>query len=227
MKLIVTCEHGGNHVPARFRDVFRDHGEILASHRGIDHGALETAKLIAKKLDAPLYATTVTRLVVDTNRSIGHRHLFSELLRDVDEKHKEEALRRHYHPHREGIEVAIGNFRRTRHTVVHVASHSFTPVLGGETRNADVAWLYDPSRRRERAFVDAWRESLREIRPDLRLRRNYPYRGVADGLTTHLRKQFPAATYLGIELEVNQAAVSRELRRALVASLERALSSTA
>jgi hypothetical protein len=35
------------------------------------------------------------------------------------------------------------------------------------------------------------------------LRRNYPYRGQSDGLTTALRRQF-GARYLGIELEINQ-----------------------
>lgn len=225
MKLIVTCEHGGNRVPARFRDAFRAHGEILASHRGFDPGALEIARLFAKRLEAPLHATTVTRLVVDTNRSIGHRSLFSELVRHLPQEHKEEALRQHYHPHRERVEATVKELSRSRRTVVHVASHSFTPELAGVARTADVAWLYDPRRRGERVFVDAWREALRGLLPHLRLRRNYPYKGVADGLTTHLRKVFPADTYLGIELEVNQASMSAELRAALAESLARALSS--
>ena len=38
----------------------------------------------------------------------------------------------------------------------------------------------------------------------LRVRRNYPYRGDADGLTTTLRRRFPWQRYLGIEIEVNQ-----------------------
>ena len=43
--------------------------------------------------------------------------------------------------------------------------------------------------------------------PDLRVRLNYPYRGDSDGLTTWLRRRHPAARYLGIELEINQALV--------------------
>lgn len=37
------------------------------------------------------------------------------------------------------------------------------------------------------------------------MRRNYPYLGRADGLTTHLRRALKTPRYLGIELELNQA----------------------
>jgi hypothetical protein len=44
------------------------------------------------------------------------------------------------------------------------------------------------------------------------VRRNYPYRGTADGFTTYLRRQFSARKYLGIELEVNQSLLGRQPR---------------
>ena len=40
---------------------------------------------------------------------------------------------------------------------------------------------------------------------DRRVRRNYPYRGAADGLTTALRRLFKPKDYLGLEIEINQA----------------------
>ena len=36
------------------------------------------------------------------------------------------------------------------------------------------------------------------------MRRNYPYAGKGDGLTSYLRRRFPPGAYVGIELEVNQ-----------------------
>jgi hypothetical protein len=60
------------------------------------------------------------------------------------------------------------------------------------------------------------------------VRRNYPYRGAADGLTTSLRRKLNTPRYLGIEIEVN-AGMLREtgirlaqLHRGLSASLVRA-----
>jgi hypothetical protein len=47
------------------------------------------------------------------------------------------------------------------------------------------------------------------------VRCNAPYRGVSDGLTTHLRRRFAAHRYAGIELEMSQrfAADARAIRR--------------
>jgi hypothetical protein len=70
-----------------------------------------------------------------------------------------------------------------------------------------------------------------EVRPEWRVRRNYPYRGDADGLTTHLRERLPAREYVGVELEVNQALVRqggaawRHTRAVLVATLRGVLCS--
>ena len=69
----------------------------------------------------------------------------------------------------------------------------------------------------------------RNSSPDLRLRRNYPYRGRSDGLTAALRRRHPDAAYVGIELEVNQRFVERRgapwdrLKALLVDSLKEVL----
>jgi predicted N-formylglutamate amidohydrolase len=100
--------------------------------------------------------------------------------------------------------------------------HSFTPVLAGEVRTCDIGLLYDPRREAEGKFAEAWRKGLAERLPGFRIRKNYPYRGAADGFTTYLRKQFPRS-YLGIELELNQKHVGTrhwsDLELALTATL--------
>ena len=75
----------------------------------------------------------------------------------------------------------------------------------------------------------SWQQALKKTAPRLVTRRNYPYKGYADGLTTFLRTRYPDDRYRGIELEVNQkhalgdAAAWRALRRQLVASLRSAI----
>jgi hypothetical protein len=64
--------------------------------------------------------------------------------------------------------------------------------------------LYDPRRRDERVFCERWGRLLAQRIAPLRVRRNYPYRGYDDGLTTALRRRFPADRYIGVEIEVNQ-----------------------
>ena len=58
-----------------------------------------------------------------------------------------------------------------------------------------------------------WKESLAASAPELRVRRNYPYAGKGDGLTSHLRRRFAPSDYIGIELEVNQGIVLAAGRR--------------
>ena len=81
--------------------------------------------------------------------------------------------------------------------------HSFTPVLNGVERDADVGILYDPSRPAEAKLADVLIKSILEREPSLRIRKNYPYLGKSDGLTTTLRQKF-GTSYAGLEIEINQ-----------------------
>lgn len=228
-RLVFTCEHGGREVPREYAALFAGREALLASHRGWDAGALVLARELAAAFRAPLYAATTTRLLVDLNRSIGHRQLFSEVTRPLSSARRLEIVDRYYRPHRQAVESHVARLIASGRRVVHVASHSFTPTLDGMPRQADVAWLYDPRRPAEAAFARAWMLALAKLAPELRLRRNHPYQGRADGLTAALRKQHPDAAYVGIELEVNQGLVDQRgaawgrLRGMLGDSLKKAL----
>ena len=202
--LVITCEHGGREVPAGYAALFAGHEALLQTHRGWDPGALELAQQIAGALGAPLFAATTTRLLIDLNRSIGHRQLYSEATRALPATVRRGIVAQHYRPHREAVESEIARLISSGRRVVHVASHSFTPELNGVVRQADVAWLYDPRRADEGALALRWLSALQKRSPKLKLRRNYPYEGKGDGLTSLLRKRHAPGEYVGLELEVNQ-----------------------
>jgi len=229
LSCLVTCEHGGNRVPAAYAGLFTGHENLLASHRGWDPGALALARQLARALGAPLHYATVSRLVIDLNRSVGHPRLYGEATRALAPEARRHILEQHYLPYRQRVEDHIRREVEAGHHVVHVSSHSFTPVLDGETRNADVGLLYDPARSGEAHLAQSWQAALKAAAPELRARRNYPYTGTSDGLTAYLRKRFPLTDYVGLELEVNQALVLggsaawSRLRASLIASLLNAL----
>ncbi len=209
--LIITCEHAGNRVPRRFRNCLRPQWGLLQTHRGYDLGAASLARRLARRLKAPLYEGTVTRLLVDLNRSIGNRSLFQLPTESLSQGERDNLLMQYYHPFRRAVRRRVRSSIARNRTVVHLSIHSFTPIQNGKVRDCDVGLLYDPSRVREKTLCRAWRCKLREVFPLLRVRFNGPYRGIADGHTTALRKEFPANRYLGIELEVNQK-LSRSTR---------------
>jgi predicted N-formylglutamate amidohydrolase len=191
-------------VPAAYRSLFLDAESVLQSHRGWDPGALALAKTFQRRLSAPLVSTHVTRLLVEPNRSVGHRQLFSEFTAALDEAAKRRILARYYHRHRERVETWIARRVAEGIRVLHLSLHTFTPQLDGQFRKADVGLLYDPQRHWEKTLCHQWRGEIKRLVPDLSVRRNYPYLGAADGFTTHLRRRFPRERYAGIELEVNQ-----------------------
>ncbi len=201
---LVTCEHGGNRIPLAYRKLFHAYQTLLDSHRGYDPGALVMAKQLAAALQAPLAASTVSRLLIDLNRSIGHPHLYSEATRNAPAVVRQQIVEHYYLPYRTKTERAVARAIANGRRVIHFSSHSFTPVLNGAVRNADIGLLYHPARPGEADLCERWQASLKTCAPEFVVRRNYPYAGKGDGLTAHLRRRFPPDAYIGIELELNQ-----------------------
>ena len=227
---IVTCEHGGNAIPAAYGQRFAGREALLATHRGYDPGALGIARDLARALRATLVVSTVSRLLVELNRSPGRQFRFSPVMREAPPPLREEICRRHYTPYRQKVESFVARAVAAGARVVHLSSHSFTPVMNGVVRHGDVGILYDPARLQERTLASRWQRALEALRPTWIVRRNYPYRGTNDGFTTYLRKRYGDDAYAGIELEVNQKRVrDGEMpasdRAAIVVALRDALAS--
>jgi len=216
-RLLVTCEHGGHRLPRAWAHLAKGRAALLRSHRGWDPGALPAARQIARALGAPLVAATITRLLVDPNRSPHNPRVFPELGRALPAEARAALLARHHRPHWDRVRAEIASCAGA---TVHLAVHSFTPTWRGAERDFDVGILYDPKRPRERALARRWQRRLARELPAGRIRRNAPYRGDSDGLTTALRRELAASRYLGLELEINQRALARAAaRRRLVALL--------
>ena len=229
--LLISCEHGGNRIPESYRHLFHGHCTLLESHCGFDRGALVMARAMARRFHAPLMSSTVSRLVVDLNRSIGHRNLHAEAVNKLPASDRQEIIEYYYKPYRAEVEQAAAQVISAQGRVIHISCHSFTDNLNGEVRHADIGLLYDPTRQGESDLCADWKSALEMIAPELSVRRNFPYHGSDDGLTTSLRKTFASDVYAGIELELNQKNLTTPtnqwlgLRDLISTSLEKALNS--
>ena len=181
----------------------------------------------------PLVVQTVSRLLVECNRSLDHERLFSEFSAPLPDTERDAVVKRYWRAHRDrvralvaGADGADGDMR-----TVHVGVHTFTPVWRGTPRATDIGFLFDPRRPVEARLARAWRAALRASIESqspgraLELHLNRPYRGWTDGLVTTLRGEFAGDRYAGIELEVSQGLreEATELGYALGASLVTAL----
>ena len=227
--LVLSCEHGGNRVPARWQKCFEGRTRLLATHRGYDLGAAELAAGLGRAFGVTPIVHRVTRLLVDANRSLTNSSAFSEFTAELPAEERERIVAEVWSPHRERVRAELHAALKRHPILHHVGVHSFTPVRAGKRRPMHLALLYDPARARETAFARRWQKELRERLPQLVVHRNAPYRGDSDGLTRSMRREL-GERYLGVELEVRHdrlrtSAAIRALIPPIAAALRAALSS--
>ena len=202
-KLILTCEHASNDVPLELMPCFRNEESILNTHEAWDVGAFQIMRKLLP-LATGCFVGSISRLVVDLNRSLDHPNLHSTFVTNQNLIDLQYYIDLYYNPLRTSVRSLIAQQIAEGHRVLHVSVHSFTPVLAGEIRQADVGVLYDPACKAEDAFCTKWQHAMHQVNPKLCVRLNYPYLGTDDGHTTALRQEFLQEDYLGVELEVNQ-----------------------
>ncbi|WP_420388353.1 N-formylglutamate amidohydrolase [Roseivirga sp.] len=228
---LITCEHAGNYVPGNYRYLFLGNEAILDTHRGYDIGAGPLAEYLADSLKLTLYVNMVTRLLVDSNRSKFNPEIYSEFSRSLDPVVKKFMTKKYYTAYRQQVYEWIKDRARKTDQVVHISIHTFTPVLKGEVRKADIGVLYDEKREPEARIAGTMANELSALAPQLTTRHNYPYLGTADGFTTYLRREFRPQNYSGIEIEVNQKhhgkAEMEEVKRALKGAIASIMSEEA
>lgn len=209
MNLILTCEHASNKIPKEYSKLFNK--SALNSHRGLDIGADFVYQFLRKKLNCYSQSAEYSRLLIELNRSLDHNNLFSEFSTQLDSKQKQALIKKIYLPYQEKL------IQQLKLPCLHIGIHSFTPILNGKKREADLGLLYDPKKPQEKAFCSAWKKWLMQ-NSDYQVKLNYPYKGSSDGLTTILRKKFPK-NYLGLELEINQKLLKNKKSSEKVAEL--------
>jgi predicted N-formylglutamate amidohydrolase len=158
---VIICDHASNHVPARLGTLGLTAGE-LERHIAWDPGALAVARGLSQRLDAPLVASGISRLVVDCNRDPSAVDSIVRISEDTvipgnDGLSVEERARRlseAYEPfHR--LLGAVVSGRAASHPVALIAVHTFTPVYRGALRPWHVGVLFDRDERLARPLLAA------------------------------------------------------------------------
>lgn len=221
LSILITAEHASNAVPARWIHLFEEVPGVLETHRAWDPGSLQLARALAQALDAQLLRGRWSRLLVDLNRSEQHRRRFSEFSTALTQEERRELTESIWRPHW----TAYADFVcASPGRVVHLACHSFTPVLDGKVRTTDIGLLHDPSRPDEDAFCKQFQKAIQARMPELAVHRNRPYRGTSDGLGAWHRGVFDDRKLITLEIELNQRFAAGpdavRLREALVRASE-------
>ena len=202
-RFVLVCEHASNFIPAELNDLGLD-GDALASHVAWDPGALAVAREMSLKLDAPLVAQRVSRLVYDCNRPPEAPSAMAPVSEtwtipgnaDLTAAGRRERTERFYLPFRDALRGCIDRKMQGSHAPVLVTVHSFTPVYHGLKRDLDLGILHDSDAR----FADALIEACASDR-DLVIRRNAPY-GPQDGVMHTVREHAIPRNLLNVMIEI-------------------------
>ncbi|HBJ35525.1 MAG TPA: hypothetical protein DDZ51_12405 [Planctomycetaceae bacterium] len=224
MGYLVTCEHGSNRVPRSLSSYFnaQESASRFICMEGFDIGARPVARHFASRLGCAAVEAKYSPIVIDCNRPASHRAIFSPQARQIPLQERQALLQEVHAVHHKAVRSLIDHQHRCGEQTIHLAIHSFATFEPGKSsdghklrcdsaRRTDLGLLYDPSRDLERDLCTHWYESLFDRLPMIRVRRNYPMRGTREGLTQSLRREYPVDSYLGIELQMNQAWCAREL----------------
>ncbi len=218
---LITAEHASNSVPERWRALFAGQEEILDTHLARDPGSKDLAAKLAERLEAPLLTGKITRLLVDLNRSASHPRRLSTFSKSLPAEEREFLVQEYWQSHWNAYAQTI---ERLPGQVVHIACHSFSPILDGKVRTTDIGLLYDPSREQEKAWCLRLQSALRQHLPELKIHMNQPYRGVSNGLGQQHRRLFGDDKLITFELEVNSALLDRsewgEVERRIIMAIE-------
>ncbi|MFH0736136.1 MAG: N-formylglutamate amidohydrolase [bacterium] len=204
IKLIFTCEHSSNRIPDEFLYLFNENKEILETHRAYDFGAKSIFDKFVSSYDSLGFYGLFSRLIIDLNRQLKSKTLFSEFTYPLHPEIKKEIIEKYYNPYRKNAFEKIISLDNSKNKLIHISIHSFTPIFNNIVRKADIGLLYYPKSDFERELTHNWKKEINKLNKSIKVMFNNPYHGYEDGLTTTMRNTLGMDNYAGIELEINQ-----------------------
>ena len=167
MKLMLTCEHASNRLPASFKKAIP--ADVLKTHRAYDIGACAVFRKLVRFAKPEFYSEgKFSRLT----KAKAQASDYWKEYRAAIENFVESALK------------SKSKTAKSEPAIVHLGIHSFTPVLNGKVRCTDIGILYDPSRPQERAYANVIKDEIKRLYPAMKVRFNYPYKGTKSARAT-------------------------------------------
>lgn len=201
---VLVCDHASNFLPERFGDLGLDQAQ-RESHIAWDPGALALSLALSARLDAPVVHSTISRLVIDTNRRLNAPNLFWTLSEathipanvGLSVEEREQRISRYYSPFHTAIDELLDARSREARESVLICVHTFTPVYLGVARPWQVGVIHG----RDTGFSQALFDALVDQKPPLAAGWNEPY-SARDGVTETLERHGDARGFAGSMIEV-------------------------
>lgn len=225
--VVLVCEHASAFIPPALKRLGIS-DEARHSHVAWDIGALDLAKRLSVRLNAPLVAGQISRLVYDCNRpleapdSIPAKSEIYDVPGNADLNITERKARfdRIHTPFHAAVErVMTARAAASEQSVTLITVHSFTPVYFGKRREIELGFLFHTRGEIAEAAVDI--ETKQGV---MKAAVNAPY-SASDGVTYTLQKHAEARGLNSVMIEVRNDLIDTEAKAEVVADhLARTLS---
>jgi predicted N-formylglutamate amidohydrolase len=174
---VLTCEHASNYIPTSYGGLGLPQHD-LARHIAWDIGAADVARTLSRLLDAPLFLSGYSRLLIDCNRPPGSATSIPVMSETTaipgnigltsEEARERAAL--WFWPFQTAITTHLDERLRLGRPATILGVHSFTPVFKGVRRPWEAGVLF-------RHSVDLGRALVQGLRRHGRIAaENEPYR---------------------------------------------------
>jgi len=187
---VLVCDHASNRIPEKYGDLGLN-AEERSSHIAWDPGALAVSQALSELLGATLVESTVSRLVIDTNRDLDAPDLIwtlSEATRiaaneNISAAERQFRIDTYHRPFHDTVEAVLADRLAAGRETILVCVHSFTPVFLGKARPWPIGLIHG----RDQAFTRALQLALADDSPDINIGWNEPYAAL-NGVTLTLEK---------------------------------------
>ena len=193
--IVLVCDHASNRMPLPYDQSLGISEADKFAHIAWDPGALGVSLELSRLLDAPLVASTVSRLIIDCNRDEAAIDLIPEIsettvipgnanLSDIERRKRIELSHRPFH---QAIEELLDERAAKGQSTAVISVHSFTPVYKGQQRPWEIGLISGDNR----SLIDPVIDDLKN-RTQLQVGDNEPYSprdGVYYTLSRHGEKR--------------------------------------
>ena len=201
-EILLLCEHALPRVPRSLAHLGLPRSERLR-HIGWDIGALSVAQNLSAALDAALFHTSYSRLVVDCNRPLDNPSLMPVVSETtpvpgnvaLSEEERAQRIGTLFEPFRKAVSRRLDLREAAGLRTFVVGVHSYTPVFKGQARPWQVGVLHAG----DTGFGGALVAALSEDRT-VNVGDNQPYQIDADDFTVPVHGMARGLPSLLIEL---------------------------
>lgn len=146
---LLLCEHASNRIPRALGDLGLPEAE-RRRHIAWDIGVSALSQHLSRTLDAPLFMTNYSRLVIDCNRPLHVSSAIPEVSetteipgnRDLTDAERQQRIDTLFAPYAEAVARRLDRMQAAGKRPIVVGIHSFTPVYFGRQRPWHAGILY-------------------------------------------------------------------------------------